>query len=125
MSILVRWGRHDVAERVLRDPELLEHRHIMFIQPAFQQAMQRASSERNFNVQLIELLLDHGCNLGACDLAAMFSTATEDPFLLLDQMKRRRDFECAPLACLVSRATRSHAVHSPGDRTPHIISRIR
>ena len=73
-SILVRWGRIDVAKRVLRDPELLEHRTVMLMQPAFQQAMERASSERNFNVAILDLLLDHGCTPSACNLAAIVET---------------------------------------------------
>lgn len=73
-SILVRWGRHDVAERVLRDPELVEHRQVMLMQPAFQQAMEHASSERNFNVAILDLLLGHGCTPAACNLAAILET---------------------------------------------------
>ena len=73
-SILVRWGRHDVAERVLRDPELVEHRQVMLMQPAFQQAMEHASSERNFNVAILDLLLGHGCAPAACNLAAILET---------------------------------------------------
>ena len=91
-SILVRWGRHDVAERVLRDPELLEQRSLMFMQPSFQQAMQRATSERNFNVELLDLLIDHGCTPAAVSLSQVLEMASEDPYLLLSDMKRKRDF---------------------------------
>ena len=41
----------------------------MLVQPAFQQALQRAISERDFNVKLLDLLLDHGCSLSGCSLS--------------------------------------------------------
>jgi hypothetical protein len=96
-SILVRWGRHDVAERVLRDPELLEHRQVLLLQPALQQALQRASSERNFNVELINLLLEHGCITSACNIASIFDASAEDPFLLISDMRQVRRPISTPL----------------------------
>ena len=66
-SILVRWGRYDVAERVLREVQK-EHRQVIMVQPAFQDAVSRSSFERNFNVKLIDLLLDYGCTISACSL---------------------------------------------------------
>ena len=89
-SILVRWGRLDVAERVLKDQGLSEHRQILMMQPALQEAVRRASSERNFNAQLLELLLNHGCTLSACSLSDILHKSREDPFLLLEDMKRSR-----------------------------------
>ena len=60
-SILVRWGRFDVAERVLRDNRLAAHRTVDKIHPAFQEAVQRALCERDFNVKLIHLLGASAC----------------------------------------------------------------
>ena len=65
---------------------------VMLLQPALQQALQRASSERNFNVELITLLLEHGCVCSACSIERIFDSAAEDPFLLLAGMRRRRAF---------------------------------
>ena len=90
-SILVRWGRYDVAKRVFSNPELIDQRSESMLQPAFQEAVQRALSERDFNVQLLDLLKSHGARASECDLARCFEMATEDPFLLLSEIRDLQD----------------------------------
>jgi hypothetical protein len=52
--------------------------------------VRRASSERSFNVRLLDLLLNYGCSLSACSLNDILSTTREDPFLLIEEMQRIR-----------------------------------
>ena len=63
---------------------------VLMLQPAFQEAVRRASSERSFNVRLLDLLLNYGCSLSACSLNDILSTTREDPFLLIEEMQRIR-----------------------------------
>lgn len=90
-TILIRWGRYDVAERVLRDQDLLEFRTPLLLRPAYQDAVQIAMWNRAFNVQLLDLLRCYGCNPSSINLAPVFAEASEDPFLLLSDMRRIRD----------------------------------
>ena len=95
--VLVAWGRKDVAEEVLNDPELTGHRDpVLHIQPAFQEALMRAASDSAFNVELIDLLFKHGASAEACSLYKLFSCDedqlehVQDPFLVLAEMERER-----------------------------------
>ena len=90
-SIIVRWGRLDIAERVLHDAELVEQRSVAMIHPAFQEAMHLALSKRDFNVKLIDLLITNGACASECNLAKLFSAATNDPFLIMSEIRTLRE----------------------------------
>ena len=63
--MLVAWGRKDIAESVLSNPELASPRNpVLHIQPAFQDALMRAARDHAFNVDLIDLLFSHGARAG-------------------------------------------------------------
>ena len=65
VRVLIAWGRIDIAESALYNPELAIHRNpVLHIQPAFQDALIRAARDHSFNVDLIGVLFSHGATAG-------------------------------------------------------------
>lgn len=113
--MLVGWGRKDIAEKALSNPDLRVMRNpVLHIQPAFQEALQRATrgTAQLFNVELVDMLMSHGARVSACDLRFLFDDPNaRDPFLLHHEM------QVCPIAYLpIQPAQRTgHVVQPPQD----------
>ncbi len=82
LQLVAQWGRVDVLQDVLKDPELLAQRQPMQVQMAFQGALEHAL-EPKFDVRLIELLMEHGAKADDVYLPALF-VLNQDRFVLFD-----------------------------------------
>jgi ADP-ribose pyrophosphatase len=73
LRLVVRWGRKDIAEKVLTDPDLIEQRQLPMVQGAFHEALARSTSP-HFEVGLVELLLDYGARAEEVYLGGLFDS---------------------------------------------------
>lgn len=88
LQLVAQWGRVDVLQDVLKDPELLAQRQPMQVQMAFQGALEHAL-EPKFDLGLIELLMEHGAKAADVYLPALFALK-QDRFGLFDEIQARR-----------------------------------
>ena len=102
LQMVARWGRADVLQGVLSNPDLLEHCQPDQVQAAFAEALLLATRE-TFDVGIIKLLLNHGAKPSGLwgpsliEGAELYSEANimgvTDGFGLLEQLhggKRRK-----------------------------------
>ena len=87
LQLVVRWGRNDIAEIVLRDAELQEQRVPAAVQRAFQDALER-STDRSFDIKLVETLLDHGAEAAGIFIAGLWNNVEGDSFGYCQELKR-------------------------------------
>ena len=72
LQLVAQWGRVDILEGVLKDPELLAQRQPMQVQMALEGALKHAI-EPNFDLGLIELLMETGAKAADVYLPALFN----------------------------------------------------
>ena len=89
LQSVAQWGRVDVLEDVLKDPKLLAQRLPMQVQMAFQGALQHAI-EPNFDLGLIELLMETGAKAADVYMPALFDLKGRDRFGLFTDIQQRR-----------------------------------
>ena len=89
LQLVAQWGRVDVLEDVLKDPDLLAQRQPMQVQMAFQGALEHAI-EPNFDLGLIELLMETGAKAADVYLPALFDLKGRDRFGLFTEIQHRR-----------------------------------
>jgi hypothetical protein len=89
LQLVAQWGRVDILEGVLKDPELLAQRQPMQVQMAFQGALEHAI-EPNFDLKLIELLMETGAKAADVYLPALFDLKERDLFGLFADIQHRR-----------------------------------
>lgn len=59
-----------------------------------QEAMERALCERDFDSKLISLLIDYGAKASSIDMARLSERATEDPYMVLNEIKQVPTYFC-------------------------------
>ena len=89
LTLVAQWGRVDILDGVLKDPELLAQRQPMQVQMAFQGALEHAI-EPNFDLGLIELLMETGAKAADVYLPALFNLKGRDLFGLFVDIQHRR-----------------------------------
>ena len=89
LQLVAQWGRVDVLEDVLKDPDLLAQRQPMQVQMAFQGALEHAI-EPSFDLGLIELLMERGAKAAEVYLPALFDLKGRDRFGLFAGIQHRR-----------------------------------
>ena len=89
LQLVAQWGRVDVLEDVLKDQNLLAQRQPMQVQMAFQGALEHAI-EPNFDLGLIELLMERGAKAADVYLPALFDLKGRDYFGLFNDIQHRR-----------------------------------
>ena len=91
LQLVVQWGRVDIAQSVFHDPTLLAQRQPTQVQRAFQQGLKHAL-EPNFDLKLIELLMDKGAKAADVYIPDLFELEGKDAFGLFKDMNaiRRR-----------------------------------
>ena len=89
LQSVAQWGRVDVLEDVLKDPNLLAQRQPMQVQMAFQGALEHAL-EPKFDLRLIELLMLTGAKAADVYLPALFELKGRDRFGLFIEIRHRQ-----------------------------------
>ena len=84
----VQCGTEEMAKEIFNDASLEEHKSLIFLQDAFQQAVEMAlQTTRAFDVTLIDYFKQYGCQPSAVSLAKLFQNkAIDDPYLIVAQM---------------------------------------
>ena len=89
LQLVAQWGRVDILEFVLKNQELLAQRQPMQVQMAFQGALEHVI-EPNFDLKLIELLMETGAKAADVYLPALFDFKGRDLFGLFADIRMGR-----------------------------------
>ena len=127
LQLVAQWGRVDILEGVLKDPELLAQRQPMQVQMALEGALKHAI-EPNFDLGLIELLMETGAKAADVYLPALFNHLKgRDLFGLFADIQHQRMRFGSRMSLTTRRRSRPNTLvnNLPTNSPKHSPSRLR